>query len=93
MPPFSGGVIMPTAFKRAGHSSSELYRTARNLKAIAKAKQYRRGSVPDLVRRLLDRCTQRTVQFIRWVRNNLDRQAPWQSILEPLRRRYAINQE
>jgi len=84
---------MPTAFKRAGHSSSELYRTARNLKAIAKAKQYRRGSVPDLVRRLLDRCTQRTVQFIRWVRNNLDRQAPWQSILEPLRRRYAINQE
>ena len=51
------------------------------------------SGVPDLVRRLLDRCTQRTVQFIRWVRNNLDRQAPWQSILEPLRRRYAINQE
>ena len=68
-------------------------RTARNKKAVAKAQRYKRGSVPDLVRQLLDRCTQRTVQFIRWVRNNLDRRDPWEAILAALRRRYAISLE
>jgi len=43
-----------------------------------------------LVRRLWLRGTQRTLAFIRWVRNSLDARVPWERLLGRLRRRLGV---
>lgn len=62
-------------------------------KALAKARRYQWGSLPPLVLQTIRRCTQRSLVFIRWIRNNLDRREPWEAIIAPLRLRLMGCQE
>ena len=46
------------------------------------------GRAVPLLRQALQRCTQRTVKFVRWLRAFMFRDAPWTAILDALRRVY-----
>jgi hypothetical protein len=46
------------------------------------------GRAVPLLRQALQRCTQRTVKFVRWLRVFLFRDAPWTAILDALSRVY-----
>ncbi len=51
------------------------------------------GQLAPLARALIRRATQRTLKFIRWVRNNIDALTPWHDLLERLRGRLGHQNE
>ena len=61
----------------------------KNSRSQANSKRERNAPISDLIARIKQRATVRTIRFIRWVRSNLDARKPWEALLATLRRRYA----
>ena len=68
-------------------NEAEDRRRAKRLKEEKEAVK-KAGRILTPLREALQRCTQRTVKFIRWLRSYLFRDVPYTSILNALRKEY-----
>jgi len=78
---------------RVEHGITNEAEDRRRAQRLTEEKQavHKAGRVLSPLREALQRCTQRTVKFVRWLRSYLLRNVPWAQILAALRKIYSTS--